>query len=208
MVKLSAPMLSLGASGTIANAITFASWKGRAYARERIIPTNPQSALQTSMRSMLRFLSQAWDAIGTTPKASWADLAAAGQYSTFNAFIAKNQARWREFQAPSQTYPAAETGTLPVAVLASATGGVRHIDLTFTMTTLNNAWGVMIFRSPTGTFATALSNCIRILFVDATASVVWTDSNLDPGTYYYDARYFTTEGSLGPEEGEVTATAT
>jgi len=32
MVKLNAPLMSLDASGTVANSITFAKWKGRNYA--------------------------------------------------------------------------------------------------------------------------------------------------------------------------------
>lgn len=207
MVKLTAPMMSLAASGTIGKAATFSRWKGRAYARERVVPANPQSALQVSMRSMLKFLAQDWVNVGATPQASWAELAAAGQYSPFNAFISKNQARWRQFNPPSQTYPAAETGTLPVATLDSATAGERHIDLTFTITTLNDVWGVMIFRSG-ATFDTAVGNCIAVLKIDATGTGTYTDSNLDPGDYYYDARFFTKEGNLGPEEGEVNATVT
>lgn len=208
MVKLTAPCMSLGASGSIGGAMTFAAWKGRAYARQLVIPSNPQSALQVAMRAMLKFISQAWASVGTTPQGSWATRAAASNISGFNAFVSANQMRWREFQAPSQTDPAAETGTQPVATLDTAVGGVRHIDLTLTVTTANDVWGVMIFRSPTGTFATSLSNCVAILPVSGAGTIVWTDSNLVAGAYYYDARFFTKEGALGPEEGEVNGTAT
>lgn len=208
MVKLTAPCFSLGASGTIGKAVTFAAWKGRAYARERVVPANPQSDMQVSMRAMLKFVSQTWDAIGSTPKGSWADRAAASNISNFNAYVAANMRRWREFQAPSQTDPAAETGDQPTATLDSAVGGVRHMDLTFTITDKKDAWGVAIFRSPTGTFDTSVGNCIAVLLIDANGTLVWTDSNLDAGTYYYDARFFTKEGALGPEEGEVNGTAT
>lgn len=208
MVKLSAPCMSLGASGTLADAITFASWKGRAYARERVIPSNPQSALQVAMRAMLKFLSQAWTSVGSTPKGTWADRADAGRYSPFNAYVSANQRRHREFQPPSQTDPAPETGTLPVMTLDSAVGGVRSVDLTFTMTTVNDAWGIMIFRSPTGTYATSLATLIAVIPAPGVGAYVYTDSVPAPGTYHYDARAFTKEGVLGPEEGEVNGTAT
>ena len=208
MVKVYGPMMSLDASGSVAGALTFSKWKGRNYVRQRVVPANPRSALQVAVRAMLKFLSQAWTNVGSTPQASWEDLADASAISAFNAYVGKNQARWREFQAPSQTHPAAETGTEPVATLDSATGGVRHIDHEFTVTTLNDVWGVMIFRSPTGSFNTAISNCIAVLEVDQTGTLVYTDSNPTPGEYYYDARFFTKEGKLGAEEGEVNATAT
>jgi len=208
MVKLTAPCMSLGASGTLANSIVFSNWKGRAYARSHVIPSNPKSALQVSMRAMMKFISQAWAGVGSTPQGTWDDLAAAGTYSPFNAFVSKNQMRWREMNAPSQTYPAAETGTPAVATLDSAVGGERHIDVTFTITTLNDVWGVILYRSPTGTFTPSIANAIVVLPVDGTGTLVYTDSNLAAGEYFYDATFFSKEGLLDAEEGEVSGTAT
>lgn len=208
MVKVYGPLLSLDASGTIADTLTFGKWKGRNYARQHVIPANPKSVLQVSTRAMMRFLSQEWDGIGSTPQGSWDDAAAAANVSPFNAYIGANLRRWREFQPPSQTDPAPETGSEPVATLDSATGGPSYIDLTFTITTLNDVWGVVLFRSPTGTFTTSRANAIRVIPVTDTGELVYTDSNLDAGTYYYDARFITTEGVLGDEEGEVTGDAT
>lgn len=208
MVKLYAPMFSLDASGTVGNAITFSKWKGRNYARKRVIPANPKSVLQVSVRAMMRFLSQAWTDVDSTPQGSWDAPAAAENVSAFNAYIKHNLQRWREFQPPSQTHPAPETGTEPVATLDSATGGENHIDVEFTITTLNDVWGVILFRSPTGTFDTSRANAIRVIPVTGTGTLVYTDSQLAAGTYYYDARFFTEEGVLGLEEGEVDGTAT
>jgi hypothetical protein len=206
MVKLAGPCFSMGASGKLGGALVFSTWKGRPLARKLVTPANPQSALQVSMRAMMRFLAQAWEGVGSTPQGSWEDRAAAGNYSPFNAFVSNNQSRWREFQAPGQTDPVAETGDLPVATLDSATGGVHCMDIEYSVDTANDVWGMILFRSPTGTFDTSLSNAIRVIPVSGTGTFVYTDSGLDPGDYYYDARFFTTEGSLGPEEGEVTDT--
>lgn len=208
MVKVYGPLFSFDASGSIAKAITYSKWKGRNLVRQRVTPNNPKSALQISVRQMLKFLSQMWQGIGSTPQGTWEDLADAAQISPFNAYVGRNGSRWREFQAPSQSYPAAETGTQPVATLDSAVGGPSYIDLTFTITTLNDVWGAMIFRSTSGSFDSSRANCIAVIEVDATGSLVYTDSGLDAGTYYYDARFFTKEGALGDEEGEVNGTAT
>jgi len=208
MVKVLGPMFSFEASGTIGKIATFSKWKGRPYVRQRVVPANPKSALQISTRAMMRFLAQAWAGVDPTPQGTWEDLAAASQISPFNAFISRNQQRWREFQAPSQSYPAAETGTAPVATLDSATGGPSYADLTMTITTLNDVWGVMLFRSPTGTFTPSRANCIAIIPVDDTGTLVYTDSNLDAGTYYWDAIFFSKEGKIEAEEGEVSDTVT
>jgi len=66
----------------------------------------------------------------------------------------------------------------------------------------------MIFRSPTGIFTPSRATCIAVIEVDSTGTLVYTDSGLDAGTYYYDAKFFTQQGALGPDEGEVNGTAT
>jgi hypothetical protein len=47
-----------------------------------------------------------------------------------------------------------------------------------------------------------------VIPVTGTGALVYTDSGLAAGTYYYDARAFSTEGLLDAEEGEVNGTAT
>lgn len=53
MAKLKAPLLSLGASGAIAKAIVYFPWKGLNCAREYIIPSNPKTSGQTTIRGYL-----------------------------------------------------------------------------------------------------------------------------------------------------------
>ncbi|HUT11236.1 MAG TPA: hypothetical protein VMY42_12115 [Thermoguttaceae bacterium] len=209
MVKVNAPAMSLDASGSLAGALVFSKWKGRNYVRQLVRPANPKLPKQVSVRAMFKFLSQVWKlSVKPSYEGSWEDLAKASVISPFNAYMQKNIRRWREFNAPSMEYPATEDGTEPVAVLTSATGAVRHIDVLFTITTLNDVWGVMLFRSPTGTFTPSFANCIAVLEVDDTGELVYTDSNLAAGEYFYDARFFTKAGLLGDEEGEVSGTAT
>lgn len=60
MAKLTAPLFSLTASGTLAHAITFSSWKGIAYARTRVIPYNPKTDDQKEVRNIFTALSEMW----------------------------------------------------------------------------------------------------------------------------------------------------
>jgi len=91
MAKVTGPLLSLSASGSIAKTITFAVWKGIAYVRQRVIPTYSNTAQQADVRELITEASQAWFSestpIDTAYKAAY-DLAAAGSaYSGFNLFI-------------------------------------------------------------------------------------------------------------------------
>jgi len=60
MARLTAPLLSLGASGSIAKSLVFASWKGIPYARVHVIPANPNSANQQEVRGVFATLTAMW----------------------------------------------------------------------------------------------------------------------------------------------------
>ena len=53
MAKLKAPLMSLGASGALGEALVFFPWKGLNVVREYVIPANPKTTLQTTQRSYL-----------------------------------------------------------------------------------------------------------------------------------------------------------
>lgn len=74
MAKVSAPFLSLDASGTVASTLTASKWKGRNYMRLRVIPSNPETADQKTVRSVLGTLAKAASAVLT----SAADVASVG----------------------------------------------------------------------------------------------------------------------------------
>jgi len=70
MAKVTGPLMSMSASGSIGKAITFAAWKGTSYVRELVIPHNPQSNDQGDVRLVL----------GGTAKAA-AKVSVAGDYN-------------------------------------------------------------------------------------------------------------------------------
>lgn len=53
MAKVTGPLMSMSASGKIANAIVFSIWKGTAYVRQYVIPANPQMTSQGTQRQIL-----------------------------------------------------------------------------------------------------------------------------------------------------------
>lgn len=208
MALVKAPALSLEASGKLGNAIVFSKWKGRAYVRSLVTPANPKSGGQVGMRAMFKFLSQDWANIGATPQATWETRANQAIVSPFNAYISYNQFRWRDFLAPSASDPAEDVLTDPVMGALSATPGVRSVTLSQIVTTENDGWGVAFFRSLTGTFTPAFDNLIGVKSMVGTTPVIWVDSPLTAGTYYYDAFGFTLDGEQTAEVGEETAVVT
>jgi len=208
MVKVWAPALSLDASGTLADALTFSKWKGRNYVRERVIPANPKSGPQVGVRAMFKFLAQIWDGLDAADKATWLARSKIINASTFNAFMQFNQQRWRDFNTPTQASPPALTSTAPDALTGVATPDVRSMTLAITHGTNLADWGCAIFRSLTGTFDLAFSNCIAVVAVDASGDAEYIDSPLEPDTYYYNTVGFNDDGVEGADgtefSGEVT----
>ena len=71
MAVLTGPLMSLGASGTIAKTITYGTWKGIPYARTRVIPSNPQSAEQVKTREVFRYIGDLYKYFDSTAREPW-----------------------------------------------------------------------------------------------------------------------------------------
>lgn len=208
MVKVAAPALSLDASGKLGGAIVYSKWKGRPYVRELVIPANPKTVSQVGVRAMFKFLAQNWAALEDAEKADWLDRSKQLIASTFNAYMSYNQKRWRNFLCPSVLDPATEDGTLPTADASTATGGVRQITIEKAITVIEDAWGMVIHRSPTAVFTPAFSNMVAAVLADTVATIAWVDTPLEIGTYYYQVACFDKTGQKDSYDAEISAAAT
>lgn len=208
MVKVHGPALSLEASGSLGGVVVFSRWKGRPYVRSLVTPHNPKSGSQVGVRAMFKFLSQQWATLNALAQATWETRAAALNASPFNAYMSLNQFRWRDFKAPGMQDPVGDTGTPSVLGVLAAVAGERSITVTQPVTTANTGWGIMFFRGAAGAFSTDWSNLIGIGLIAGTANVVWVDSPLAAGTYYYKIRSFCVDGNLQAESASVNATVT
>ncbi len=208
MVKVTGPLFSITASGSLAKAVTFSSWKGRAYVRQRVIPANPQSGPQTGMRAMLKFLSQEWTNLSDAEKDDWTTRAASTVISTFNAYVSYNQSRWRSYNNPSKLDPADETGTPPDAPTTTPTGGIRQIQLSIADGAAAPDWAYVIHRSTTTGFTPAFSNVIAIVPWNSSPPTIYIDTPLAIATYYYRIYGTLDTGLKGAVEAEVSGAAT
>jgi hypothetical protein len=68
MAKVTGPLMSLDASGTVGNTTTFSKWKGRNYVRLRVTPMNTKTDAQAIVRTYLGAFGQALSAVLTKAK--------------------------------------------------------------------------------------------------------------------------------------------
>ncbi len=88
MAKVTGPLFSMSASGTIGDAITFGIWKGINWVRGHVIPANPQTALQTNVRKALRLAVEYFQVTLTQAQKDEYDVGASGKgYSGYNLYM-------------------------------------------------------------------------------------------------------------------------
>lgn len=207
MVRLTGPMMSMSASGSLGGVVVFSHWKGRAYGRQLVRPSNPKSGGQVSMRAFMKFLSQEWAGLSAPQKSSWDDLADTGVFSNFNAYTKHNLGLNKDFLAPISGFGIDNTLTPSDIDTFAATPGTRSIAITINDDGLNDAnWGFFLYRGLTTGFTPAFDNLIALIVANGTNVVTYTDTPLVPDEYFYDATPFTNEGDIGTLVGEINAT--
>lgn len=207
MVKVLGPAMSLDASGSLASTIVFSKWKGRNYIRQLVTPANPRSGGQVGMRAMFKFLTQHWKTgLDSAEKATWENRADQLVASPFNAYLSYNQARWRDFNGPSQEDPATETGTLATGPTGVATPDVRAMILDITDGVNPPDLCYAIFRSLTAVFTLNWSNCIAVVPWNNAGVTQYIDSPLEPDQYFYNAIGYLETGLEGADGTEFDGT--
>jgi len=206
MVKVSGPMMSMAASGTLADTITFASWKGRPYVRERVIPSNPKSGAQTGRRAMFRFLTKNWTDVTGADITSWQSLADQIVASPFNAYLRQNMQDWHNFLAPMQGQDGTRVGTPSDNALTAAAWEENRIKLSISGAALGDNWGIAIFAATaTMSGSPTVSACI-LCQPDTTIAAheeYWTPPEVT--TWYFDTITFSDDGAKAAVGGEQSA---
>lgn len=206
-MKVTGPMFSMSASGTIGGVITAATWKGRAYFRSRVTPSNPRSPAQTANRAAFRFIGQNWATIGGTYQGTWELLAQQLAISPFNAYQRANSRYWTAFIAPTMTSDTDYSMTPGTVVTPIATAGVKQIVLTLSLSVAADNWGQVVFAK-LGSAPTGVKSEVVAMVKDIdTANVTFVHSGLTIGeTWHYKSRPFAEDGSWGTLSADANAT--
>lgn len=91
MAKVTGALLSMGASGSIGDTLTFATWKGVDYARQKVTPANPKTTKQTNNRSVWSMIGNAWLYAPAAIQAAFNAYASGKPMTGRNKFFSDNQ---------------------------------------------------------------------------------------------------------------------
>ena len=89
MARVSGPLFSMSASGTVGKAITFGIWKGRPWCRVWFKPENPNTPAQVNVRLAMKMLVAYWQEHDDAKKLIWDNYAAPFGMSGFNKFVSR-----------------------------------------------------------------------------------------------------------------------
>jgi len=204
MARVTGPLMSFDASGTIASAAVFSKWRGRNYVRRHAVPNNPRTAAQLAARAIVKFLGSEWAGLSAPNKATWLAGGDARKISAFNQFISINARNWRDLLAPSKGYPAARALSAAEVDNINAVTSGRQIKVSGTTDGTANVWAVVVGRSLLTGEADSIAAAVAIVLAPAGA---WefVDGPLDPGTYYYQAMAISTDGKISAWFAQVSA---
>ena len=163
MAKLTGPLLSFGARGQIGKAMVVAKWRGIDYARQYVVPANPQTTAQQLNRSMFAMLREMWKLSPAAVRAPWTSFAQGRPFLPVNKYVGENIRLLNgttDLQAMIMS-PGAKGGLPPSSVSAAAGGATGEIDVTVNVPTqLPDGWSIteiaataVVDQIPTGLFS-------------------------------------------------------
>lgn len=149
MAKTSAPLLGFGATGTIADTVTYASWRGIPYARRKVTPGNPNTQAQQDTRNIFRTLSQLWRQLPALAVEPWNTFAIGRPFLGVNRFNGDNIRVLRKPTTQTDMAlfigsPGARGG--PAISGLDLTGGALSITATVNLPTVPLGWGITGLR--------------------------------------------------------------
>lgn len=142
MARLTGPLMSLGASGTIAKTLTYGDWKGISYARTRVVPANPQSISQTQTREVFAFLQEYYKFAPAIAREPWIAAVTGIPMTTINLVLSKNVSQLRtQTDLDLMTYsPGARGGIPPSGIVI--TPGVGTLSVAVSAPSLPSGWTI------------------------------------------------------------------
>lgn len=142
MAKVTGPLLSVSARGTIANTQTYSSWRGVNYVRQRVIPANPRTMEQQKTRNVFTNMGKIWAFAPALLRDPWDTYAIGKPKTGRNTFIGENVRVLREeLDMTKFVGSIGARGGIPLdSVTAAPTANPGEVKVTPTLPALPTGW--------------------------------------------------------------------
>lgn len=133
MSKTTAPLLSFDAAGQIGKTMVASRWRGVRYMRRYVVPANPNTVAQQTVRSTFALLREMWKLAPSLLVAPWDAFAQGRPFTGMNKFVGEN-VRVLNGEADMNNFigsPGAKGGLAPLGIATSTpVAGTIRIDVT------------------------------------------------------------------------------
>lgn len=142
MARTNGPLLSLGASGSIAKTQVYSTWRGVPYVRRHVTPANPNTSGQQSTRNVFGYLNGLWKQYPSAAQAPWTLFASGQPLTNRNAFIGQNVKVLRPGTDLTGFIgsPGAKGGLAPASI--SVTPGTGQLTVAVTAPAIPTGWTI------------------------------------------------------------------
>jgi len=205
MVKTKGPAHSLEASGRLADVLIFSKSPNRNYVKKYAKPSNPKSVAQIAVRIMTGFLARDWRILSPAEKITWTSLASKTKLANYRAYVSANARRWNHFLTPSKEDPASGAGLRPQPNYLLLNPLISGVVVRCTIGSTHVPWGHIIYRSMFSGFTPSKATAVAVVHSEEPMPTYWTDTPLEPGTYYYRQQAFSPTGLIGNISAEKVA---
>lgn len=144
MAKLSGPLLSFGARGQLGKTMVMSKWRGVPYARQHVIPTNPRTTAQQTVRKTFALLREAWKVAPAQVIDVWNTFAQGRPFLGVNKWVGENVRVLNGEMDMTNTIfsPGAKGGPAPATVIIATGGAAGEIDVDWTLPVAPNGWTI------------------------------------------------------------------
>lgn len=195
MSKTIAPLISFGAGGALGKTAVYSSWKGIPYVRRYVIPANPRTTKQVTVRDLFKALQQMWLLMPALGKAPFQANAQGQRYTPNNKFTSLNVSGLDTSSPPTsmdffQGSPGAKGGLPPASL--TVTPGAGSLAATVGAPVIPDGWSIyqaqgVAFKNfdPAGPFVGSIEAAF-----DASSPYSLAFSGLDAGDEYVVSAWF------------------
>jgi len=145
MAKVTGPLLSFTASGTVGGVQTYSKWRGIDYVRTRVTPANPNTANQVKTRSVFTWLMAVYKLMAADLQAPWKAYSTGQKFTDRNAFVKSDLPALRAGVDLTGFIASPSTGGAPAFTNFAAVGGAGSVTVTADDPVLPTGWAVSKF---------------------------------------------------------------
>jgi len=145
MAKVRGPILSMSATGQIGKSQVYGQWRGVPYARQYVVPGNPQTVAQTLTRDTFRFVDDLFKRMGPLAQAPWIASVIGRPLTARNRLMQANIPAMRG--APDRQdfigSPGVGGGLAPTSIAAAPTAVNDEISVTIGASAAPTGWSLL-----------------------------------------------------------------